>query len=235
MQSLSVCLPFLQQHQLHLAYPGTGSTQVNRFRILGNGNIGMGGQLSPAAVLDVTGTGNFSGVLTSGTLSVTGAATAGSILSNGKLQSVSTAQIGYAASATITTNMMLDVNGNINFTGSLYKGGSLYVSSQWTTSGTSIYYGGSSITPQSSGSTDIGTSSLQWGKAFLQTSAVVGYASGATTASGMTLDVNGNLNYTGTLYRNGTAFPITQWTTSGQTMLDSRCCTGTEAHFGLGC
>ena len=41
-----------------------------------------------------------------------------------------------------TTNptQKLDVNGNINFNGSLYQNGSLYVSSQWTSSGSNIYY-----------------------------------------------------------------------------------------------
>ena len=53
-------------------YPGSGTTQNNRMRVAGNGNIGLGGQSVPNATLDVTGTGNFSGLLTSGSLNVSG-------------------------------------------------------------------------------------------------------------------------------------------------------------------
>jgi fibronectin-binding autotransporter adhesin len=37
-------------------------------------------------------------------------------------------------------NFSLDVSGNINFSGALYQGGSQYISSQWTSSGSNLYY-----------------------------------------------------------------------------------------------
>ena len=39
----------------------------------------------------------------------------------------------------------LDVGGNINFSGGLYKGGSAYVGSQWTSSGTNLYFSGGNV------------------------------------------------------------------------------------------
>ena len=40
---------------------------------------------------------------------------------------------------TATPGFTLDVNGDLNFAGNLYKGGSLYISSQWSTNATSIF------------------------------------------------------------------------------------------------
>tara|TARA_B100001540_G_C15738816_1_gene611209 strand:- start:419 stop:1054 length:636 start_codon:yes stop_codon:yes gene_type:complete len=40
---------------------------------------------------------------------------------------------------------LLDVAGNINFTGDLYQNGSLYQSSQWSTGSTGIYYTGANV------------------------------------------------------------------------------------------
>ena len=58
-------------------------------------------------------------------------------------------------SSTLTTTVLgvnqpnpaftLDVGGNINFTGSLYKGSLPYVSSQWTTAGSSLYIQGTNV------------------------------------------------------------------------------------------
>ena len=75
--------------------------------------------------------------------------------------------------------------GNINFTGSLYKDGDLYISSQWTgTTGTLVYYG-------TSGSELVGI---------------------GTSDPSYTLDVNGNINFAGALYKNGDLYISSQWT-----------------------
>ena len=39
----------------------------------------------------------------------------------------------------------IDVSGNINFSGSLYKGGSQYISSQWTTNNSNIYFSSGNV------------------------------------------------------------------------------------------
>ena len=54
----------------------------------------------------------------------------------------------------------LDIAGNINFSGSLYQGGAAYISSQWTTSGSNIFFGSSAAnvginTPNPSVSLDV--------------------------------------------------------------------------------
>ena len=77
-------------------------------------NVGIGNS-SPAYKLDVTG-----GVH----------ATANAIFD-------SKVGIGNAAPG---TDYALDVTGNVNFTGSLYQGGSLFKTSQWTTTGSDIIY-----------------------------------------------------------------------------------------------
>ena len=46
----------------------------------------------------------------------------------------------YLGIGNLTPEFELDVSGNINFTGSLYKDGELYISSQWTEIGNQLYY-----------------------------------------------------------------------------------------------
>lgn len=85
----------------------------------------------------------------------------------------------------------LDVVGNINFSGALYKSNSLYVSSQWlTTSGNLSYTSGNVVvTGLVSNNSSLGTIN----------------STGLTT---------GNINFTGNLYQNGTAYLGSQWTTT---------------------
>jgi len=77
----------------------------------------------------------------------------------------------------------LDVDGDINFTGNLYEGGSLFVNTPWTieTSPDALNY--------TAGNVGIGT-----------------------TTAAYTLDVDGDINFTGDLYENGSLFVNTPWT-----------------------
>ena len=77
----------------------------------------------------------------------------------------------------------LDVDGDINFTGDLYENGSLFVNTPWT----------------------IETSP----DALNYTAGNVGIG---TTTAAYTLDVDGDINFTGDLYENGSLFVNTPWT-----------------------
>lgn len=91
--------------------------------------------------------------VTNGTLSVQYGGTGNNALTSGKIL------VGNSMSAILSPNNLtwntsnnrlgigslipsqtLDVSGNINFSGALYQNGSLYVGSQWTTTGLNVYY-----------------------------------------------------------------------------------------------
>jgi len=67
---------------------------------------------------------------------------------------------------------------NINFLGGLFENGLPYVGSQWTTSGSNIYYTGGSV------------------------------GVGHTPDDIYSIDVLGNINFTGNLYQNGVLYPL---------------------------
>jgi hypothetical protein len=75
-----------------------------------------------------------------------------------------------------------NVSGNLNFSGNLLQNGAPYIGSQWTTSGSNIYY---NVT---NGNVGIGTATPQF-----------------------ELDVSGNINLTGNLYQNGSPYASSQW------------------------
>jgi hypothetical protein len=116
------------------------------------GNVGIG-VTNPSAALDVNGT--ISATTLSGTLStasqpnITSIGTLTSLNVSGNSTHYGTTElsgnVGIGKSVSLT--YPLDVSGDINFSGSLYKNGVLFSSggggggsSQWTTSGTEIYY-----------------------------------------------------------------------------------------------
>jgi hypothetical protein len=130
-----------------------------------SGNVGIGTS-APTTLLDVSGHAKVSGNVTicgsviansiSGTLStasqpnITSVGTLSSLNVSGNSTTTGTSQltgnvgIGKSASATYS----VDVSGNINMSGDLYKNGVLFTggggggSSQWTTAGSEIYYQG---------------------------------------------------------------------------------------------
>jgi hypothetical protein len=116
---------------------------------------------------------------------------------------------------------------NINFTGELYKNGTLYVSSQWLgTNGNILYYG----TTGSGYLVGIGTSNPTnnldvVGSARISTSVTTGalFSTNQTTTNGVftnlsagTSNINnltaGNINFTGSLSQNGAPYIGSQWT-----------------------
>ena len=126
----------------------------------------------------------------------------------------------------------LDVGGNINFSGSLYQGGTLYIGSQWTTGTGNIYYvsnvgiGTSAVSSNLSVSGNVYVSNAVQttnvlasvvNAATMNTTTIYGTSSGYLginkSSPAFTLDVGGNINFSGSLYQGGTLYIGSQWTT----------------------
>jgi hypothetical protein len=106
---------------------------------------------------------------------------------------------GVSVSKTLYSSKLITsdlTTGNINFTGDLYHNGTLFSgSSQWSDSGTSVYYSGGNVGINTTNP----TKSLD--------------VSGDVLVSNIT---TGNINFTGNLYQNGSLFSgSTQWSNSG--------------------
>jgi hypothetical protein len=95
----------------------------------------------------------------------------------------------------------LDVNGDINFSGGLNQGGSPFVSSPWTIAANDdlSYTSGNVTVGTTLFHVDTQTSNIGIGK----------------TDPGFTLDVNGDVNFSGSLYEGGSLFVSTPWTIDG--------------------
>jgi len=90
----------------------------------------------------------------------------------------------------------LDVGGDINLSGSFYQGGAPFVSSLWTDGSDSLYY---------RSNVEVGTGNL-----FVDTTTSnVGIG---TTTPAYTLDVEGDINFTGNFYQGGSEFVSSLWT-----------------------
>jgi hypothetical protein len=134
----------------------------------------------------------------------------------------------YGTDMTISTlNASVGVTaGDINFTGSLYKNGTLYVNSQWNgTTGNIVYYG----TTGSGYLVGIGTSNPTFnldvvGTTRITTSITTGalFSTNQTTTNSRITNLSagtlntgnlttGNINFTGILSQNGTPYIGSQW------------------------
>ena len=178
------------------------------------GGVAIGSSQAPTSTLDVTGSGAFST-----TLSVGGSGTFGGDLTVGTdklFVDVSTGQVG-VGTTTPAAGKALDVVGDFQAT-YLYGDGSNIsniTSSQWVTTGTDIYYNTGSV---AIGSSQAPTSTLDvTGTGAFSDDVTVGTSKlvvdvsasrvGVNKATpGYTLDVDGDINFTGNLTQNGSAY-----------------------------
>ena len=116
----------------------------------------------------------------------------------------------------------LDINGDINFSGDLYEGGSQFISSPWEieSSPTALSYtngfvGIGEITPDATlhvtGNTFI-TSNLTVDTTTLHVDSVANRVGIGKTNPGYSLDVAGDINFSGDFYQGDALFVSTPWT-----------------------
>lgn len=111
---------------------------------------------------------------------------------------------GTAVATNITVNALTvsnDINtSNINFTGSLLQNGSPYIGSQWITNSSNVYISGSNVA--------IGKTSAT---VALDVQGAVAISSNLIVAQTVSAQ---NINFTGQLLQNGSAYIGSQWTTN---------------------
>jgi len=110
-------------------------------------------------------------------------------------------------SSTSSLNVSGLTAGNINFTGDLYQNGSLYVSSQWSSSGGNLFI------PATNGNVGIATVSPAYtldvnGTVNSNNMISTNITTSVLNATGIT---SGNINFTGNLYKNGSIYISSQW------------------------
>jgi hypothetical protein len=203
-----------------LGFSAGAATPVSTSICIGSaGNVGLGGQLTPAFTLDISGSSRITGGLTigninfTGTLSQNGApyigsqwtGTSGTLYygtAGSSLVGINTANpvftLDVSGGARITTGVTAGAStftsvsagnsqfiglsaGNINFTGNLFQNGSPYIGSQWVGTSGNISFG-------TAGTSLVGIN---------------------TTAPAYTLDINGSLRATNSLFTNSTITNMT--------------------------
>ncbi len=120
----------------------SSTTYAERMRIDSNGNFGIG-TTAPAYKLDVNGTINATAILVNGIAVGTGGTQWSS--GSGGIISYSGGNVGIGTTSPI---YKLDVAGDVNFTGNLYKNGVALgsgASGQWTTNGSDVGYANGNV------------------------------------------------------------------------------------------
>ena len=116
-------------------------------------------------------------------------------------------------------NFTLDVNGDINFSGQFYQGGSQFVSTPWTidTNPDALTYTAGNVgigasnpsaNLQVTGNVYV-SSNLEVGEANLFVDTTTSNVGIGRTDPNFTLDVNGDINFSGQFYQGGSQFVIT--------------------------
>lgn len=139
---------------------------------------------------------------------------------------------GYLGINTTAAAYHLDVAGDINFTGDLYKNGTAFQTSRWVSNADGIYIQsnvGIRTNPSTLYELDVGgdinfTGSLYKNGTEFQTSRWLSNTVGVYIQSNIgiqtnpnstyELDVGGDINFTGTLFQNGAAFQTSRWTSN---------------------
>jgi len=174
------------------------------------GNVGIGTS-NPSFVLDVNGTARISNITTTNLITTN--------LTNASLRSTDTSisnlnATNITASTSVITNgrltnttiSVLNVTGitagNINFTGNLFQNGSLYISSQWSSVGTSgnLSYTGGNVgigTTNPSYSLDVvGNVRITNGSLLASNFAVSAFTSATLVSSSLNLGITNNFSST---------------------------------------
>jgi hypothetical protein len=179
-----------------------------------NGFIGIG-RSNPISALDVLGDINFSGMLRSN-----GAAYVSSQWSNtGSTIFIMGSNVAIGKS---NASYPLDIVGDLNFTGTLRQNNLPYVGSQWSNNGSNLWISGSNIGIGTAATTNVLTVGggqsigIDYTSILCPTNGLIveGYTGICKSNPQFALDINGDINFTGTLMQNSVPYVGSQWSNS---------------------